>query len=95
MDKTYQEDPRVSNDFLQANMDSDLFAKCRETYSRYPTYARGGPLLLCIALHRMTSLAQPAMEPLKKTLVNYKISSLAGEDDTKATNVIKASLSIS
>ena len=51
-------------------------------------------MLLCIALHHKTSLAQPAMETLKKTLVNYKISSLAGEDVTKATSVIRASLNL-
>ena len=51
LDKTYQEDICVSNDFLQANMDPDLSAKCHETYIRYLTYARGGHYscaLLCI-----------------------------------------------
>lgn len=79
-----------SYEMLRKNTEDGLWLKCQEDYDDYAPPQRGGPLMLFLILRRIQDVSETAIDHVKKSLTDLKISEIPGEDVDRVVSLIKS-----
>ena len=81
-------------EFLHKNTEPSLWNKCVDMYDEYVPVQQGGPLMLCLILHRIQNYSEQALSVLVTQLSSLRLAKIEGEDVEYAVRLIKATYTV-
>ena len=81
-------------DFLFKNTETSLWSKCVEEYDGFLPIQQGGPLMLCLLLHRIQNYSEQALQVLAKQVSRLQLSRIEGEDVEHVVRLVKATYTV-
>jgi hypothetical protein len=85
----YQNNLRLSADFLQKNTSEALWEKCMEAQALYPKSQHGGPLLFIILMKKIQSNTEDAVHYLIERIRQLKLTQFDGENVDRAISMLR------
>jgi ribosomal protein L15 len=79
-------------EFLENSCENDLRTKVLEQMNALPEVKQGGPTFFKIMMNLVTTTTDNAIRALTKRVMNLDLKTLPGENVTKATSLIRATL---
>ena len=89
-----RENMAYTYDFLFKNTETSLWPKCIEEYDGFLPIQQGGPLMLCLLLHRIQNYSEQALQVLAKQVSRLQLSRIEGEDVEHVVRLVKATYTV-
>jgi hypothetical protein len=85
----YENNLRLSLDFLQRNTTDSLWEKCLEKHNLYPPEQQGGPLIFLIMMKKIQTNTEDAVRYLVEGIQKMKLSDFDGENIDRAVSLLR------
>lgn len=85
----FRQNLQLTFDFLENNSTEALWEKSFEEYEEYDLEQRGGPLIFIIMMKKLQSDTDNAVQYLISSVKNMKISSIEGENVSRAVSLVR------
>ena len=88
----FKQNLKLTYTYFQNNVSEELWEKTFETYDDYAPQYKGGPLFFIIMIGKLLSNTEEATITLQNRIKNFKITTLPGEDVSRAVSLLKGAI---